>query len=69
MDPQACYERMIREIRIYGNGDEALDAFEDLRAWIRGGGFEPEAFEDRTVRSAFFRGFEAMRSVALAMNL
>lgn len=68
MDTQAYYEGMLRSIA-RGDDDDARDQYHEIREYIRDDGPMPAFFEDVTVRTAFLRGFDAMRSVALAMNL
>jgi hypothetical protein len=40
MDPDACLRRIVEACQ-EGDRDEALSAIEDLRLWIRRGGFLP----------------------------
>ena len=40
MDPNACLKRFINALK-EGDLDETHEAYEDLRNWIRRGGFEP----------------------------
>lgn len=51
MDPQACYERLLRAVA-EGDADEAAEAHDDLRTWLLRGGFEPQWTPSD--RSAFF---------------
>lgn len=41
MDPEACYRRVI-ELRDSGDEEGAREAYNDLREWVRKGGFPPK---------------------------
>lgn len=40
MDPTACLREML-EAWADGEPEEAMDRLDDLRGWLRGGGFSP----------------------------
>lgn len=41
MDPQACYDELLDALNEKRH-DEALDHIDDLREWVRKGGFLPK---------------------------
>lgn len=43
MDPQACFDRWLRAIA-KNEIEEAQEAAEDLRTWLRMGGFKPPSW-------------------------
>lgn len=66
MDPNTCLHR-IHDALATGNRGDAAEAVEDLRGWLRRGGFEPDwdrfpeasAFCARQRLIAFYRSPEA----------
>jgi hypothetical protein len=54
MDPEATLARWRRAVK-NGDGDEATEAAEDLREWIRRGGFEPK-WKNKQEREAIRTG-------------
>jgi len=43
MDPDACLRRFVEACHA-GDAEEAVDAIDDLRDWIAGGGFLPRKY-------------------------
>ena len=59
MDPEACFDRLIRYLNDDGvSSNDAHESFDNLETWMRNGGFRPVALAtDETLMNKFRMGY------------